>query len=44
MSAQPSSQESETTLLGTVGWVGVTIVLALAALVLLNWLGPLGGR
>jgi len=44
MSAQPSSQEPETTLLGTIGWVGVTIVLALAALVLLNWLGPLGGR
>ncbi len=36
--------EAETTLLGTLGWVAVTGVLAVVALIVLNWLGPLGGR
>ncbi len=45
MTAQlPQRESDQTSLLGTLGWVGVVILLAIAAVVLLNWLGPLGGR
>lgn len=38
---KPGSKE-ETTLLGTLGWVGVVIALAFVALVILSQLGPVG--
>ena len=44
MSSETPSSESNETFLGTVGWVAVVAGLALVALLLLNWLGPLGGR
>lgn len=34
----------ETSALGTLAWVGVVIVGALVALVILSWLGPVGFR
>jgi hypothetical protein len=43
MSGHPSN-EPETTALGTLGWVGVVIVGALLALLILSWLGPVGGH
>jgi hypothetical protein len=35
---------AKTSALGTLGWVGVVLVCAVAALVLLSWLGPVGGE
>ena len=34
----------ETSALGTLGWVAVVLAFALLALVLLSWLGPVGGQ
>lgn len=44
MSAPSKPESEQTTLLGTIGWVGVVCLLAVASLLLLSWLGPLGGR
>lgn len=38
----PANPEPETSLIGTLGWVGVVIVLSALALMLLAFLGPLG--
>jgi hypothetical protein len=44
MNAQPSNQQPETTALGTLAWTGAVIGLALVALVILSWLGPVGAH
>ncbi len=44
MSAMTNQNEPETTTLGTLGWVGVVVVGAIFALLLLSWLGPVGGH
>ena len=36
--------KEDTSALGTLGWVGVVLLGALLALLLLSWLGPVGGR
>lgn len=43
MSAPPSQPDDRTTL-GTLGWVGVVILGAIVALLILSWLGPVGGQ
>jgi hypothetical protein len=40
----PEPQADNSSVLGTLGWVGVVIVGALLALLLLSWLGPVGGQ
>lgn len=42
MSSQLSNQEPETTALGTLGWTAVVVALAIVALLILSWLGPVG--
>lgn len=44
MSSETPSSQSQENFLGTVGWVGAVLGLAVVALLFLNWLGPLGGR
>lgn len=34
----------EETTVGTLGWIGVVVVGAIGALLLLSWLGPVGGH
>lgn len=40
----PDPKADETSALGTLGWVGVVILGAIAALLVLSWLGPVGGQ
>lgn len=42
MSQSPHKNEPEPSLLGTLGWVGVVACLAVVALMILSWVGPLG--
>lgn len=42
MSHSPIKNEPEGSLLGTLAWVGVVAVLAVVALMILSWVGPLG--
>jgi hypothetical protein len=42
MTQPPTRSEPETSALGTLGWVGMVVVLSALALILLSWLGPLG--
>jgi hypothetical protein len=42
MSDKPVDHEPETSFLGTLAWVGVVASLAVVALLLLSWIGPLG--
>jgi hypothetical protein len=42
---QPNSSKEppeETTALGTFAWVGAVVALAIVALLILSWLGPVG--
>ncbi|MDB4976860.1 MAG: hypothetical protein JWN48_5201 [Myxococcaceae bacterium] len=41
---EPSRAPIETTALGTLGWVAVVLVGAVLAVLLLSWLGPVGGQ
>jgi hypothetical protein len=43
-SSDPSRVAPETSALGTLAWVCVVLVGAVLALVLLSWLGPVGGQ
>lgn len=43
-SPDPSRAQDETSALGTLAWVGVVVVFAVLALVVLSWLGPVGGQ
>jgi hypothetical protein len=40
----PTPQPDDTTALGTLGWVGVVFLGAIVALLILSWLGPVGGQ
>ncbi len=42
MTQPPTRSEPKTSVLGTLGWVGMVVVLSALALILLSWLGPLG--
>ena len=42
MSEQPEREDEDTTFLGTLGWVAVVAGLAVVALLVLSWVGPLG--
>jgi hypothetical protein len=44
MSTPSNQQPEETTIAGTLAWTGLVVVFAVAALLLLSWLGPVGGR
>lgn len=43
-SRAPAEPLAETSALGTLAWVGVVLLGAVLALVLLSWLGPVGGQ
>ena len=40
---EPRSNDAPS-VLGTLGWVGVVVVCALVAILVLSWLGPVGGK
>ena len=40
----PDPKADESSVLGTLGWVGAVIVGAVVALLVLSWLGPVGGQ
>jgi hypothetical protein len=42
MSHSPDKKEPEGSLLATLAWVGVVAGLAVVALMILSWVGPLG--
>jgi hypothetical protein len=40
--SSPNKDEPQSSFLATLGWVGVVTVLAIVALMILSWVGPLG--